>query len=83
MAVRHVNADNAQDDSVLYRWQKYLAKPTPACTIAASAGSLLLVGLIAWINILAGPEIQLFVFYLLPVLGITLYLGRQTGVAAC
>lgn len=71
------------NEHALARWDSLEAEGTPAQLIARSTVVLALLGLIALFDALSGPDIHLYVFYLVPILLATAQLGPRIGVTLC
>jgi diguanylate cyclase (GGDEF)-like protein len=75
--------DSRPGECALGRWQQYAAIKGRFSVAGWMLVALLLVAVIALLDLTGGPEIHLFVFYLLPVLLTTWCLGLRAGLCLC
>lgn len=62
-------------------WSRHDQVPGLGQSALQLAVILLLLASIAWLDFLSGPEVHLFVFYLLPILMVTSGYGQMAGIA--
>lgn len=75
--------DWQQGQRSLNRWLRYRTEPGRYSAPSWSAVALSSIALIAWLDFHSGPEIHLFVFYLLPILIATWHIGWRAGMTIC
>ena len=65
------------------RWLLPVATIAPHSFLARIGAAMLILAGIAWLDSYSGPEVQLFVFYLLPILYVTSQIGQRMGIVMC